>query len=160
MSLERLWRIVRIVGIVEMQPDEKRPLLMTAQPAQRAVGNILGAPLHALVAILSRLALMKMGVIQVKAAVEAGSSRTRIENIGPNERCRVIAVPVQQIRQIREVLAKRRAQILKMTELRIGPGQQSSMRRRGQRNLRVRSRKHNALLGQRIKVGRQAALGA
>src|SRR5713226_7124777 len=47
-----------------------------------------------------------------------------------------------------------------MTELRIGPGQQSGVRRRGQRNLRIRSRKHHALLGQRIKVGCQATLGA
>jgi hypothetical protein len=46
-----------------MQPDEERPLLVTAQPAQSAISNILGTPFHALVAVLARLALVKIGVI-------------------------------------------------------------------------------------------------
>src|ERR1700674_364287 len=118
-SLERLRRIIRVMGIVEMQPDEKRPLLVTAQPAQGAVGNVLRAPLDALVPVFSRLALVKIRVIQVKAALEARSGRRRIENIG-GKKCRcVIAVLVQEVRQVGEILAERRAQILEMTELRI-----------------------------------------
>src|SRR5260370_12276290 len=142
-----------------MQPNKKRPLLVAAKPAQGAVGTILRAPLHALVAVFARLTLVKIGVIRVEAALEARSGRRRIENIGSKECRRVIAVLVQEVRQVRKILAERRAQVLKMTKLRIGPRQQSGMRRRGQRNLRIRSGKHDTLLGQRIKVRRQATLG-
>src|SRR4030081_1137022 len=58
-SFERFWRVIRVVSIVEMQPDEKRPLLVTAQPTQGSIGNILRAPLHALVAVFARLTLVK-----------------------------------------------------------------------------------------------------
>src|SRR5260370_27539581 len=93
-SLERLRRVIRVVSIVEMQPDEKRPLLMTAQPAQRAVGNILRAPLPALLTVLSSLALLKLSLIHVEATLEAQSTRCRVENIGAQERRRVISVMV------------------------------------------------------------------
>ncbi len=159
-GFEGLRRVIRIVGIVEMQPDKKRPLLMTAQPTQRAIRNILRAPLDAFVAVFSRLALVKVRVVYVKAALETWSRRSWIENIGTEERRSVIAVLMKKVRQVREILAERCAQILDMTELRIGPRQQSGMRRRGQRNLRVGSREHHALLGECIEVGRQAALGA
>jgi len=69
-SFEWLRRIIRVMGIVEMQPEEKRSLLVTAQPRQRAIGHILGAPLHALVAVFARLTLVKIGVIHVEAALE------------------------------------------------------------------------------------------
>src|SRR5208282_2510068 len=99
-GLERLRRIIGVVGIVEMQPDEEWPLLMMAQPPESAVGNILSPPLHALVAVFSWLAHVEVGVIDVKPTLKAGGRRCRIENVGPNKRCRVIAVVVQQIRQI------------------------------------------------------------
>src|SRR6266404_1617768 len=138
-SLERLRRIIRVMGIVEMQPDEKRPLLVTAQPAQRAISNIFRAPLHALVPVFARLTLVKIGVINVETALEARSGRRRIENVS-SKKCRcVIAVLMQEVRQVRKILAKRRTQILEMTELRIGPRQQSSVRRRSQGDLRIRS---------------------
>src|ERR1700687_5257964 len=74
-TLERLRRIIRVVGIVEMQPNEKRPLPVTAQPAQSAIGNILRTPLHALVAVFARLTLVKIGVIHIEAALAARSNR-------------------------------------------------------------------------------------
>src|SRR5437016_1747450 len=130
-SLERLRRVIWVMRIVEMQPDKKRPLLMTAQPSQSAIGNILRAPLRALVAVFARLTLVKVGVIHVEAALEARSSGRRIQNVG-SKKCRcVITVLVQEVWQIRKILAKRRAQILKMTKLRIRPRQQSGVRRRG-----------------------------
>ena len=74
-----------------MQPDEERPLLVTAQPAQSAISNILGTPFHALVAVLARLTLVKIGVIYVKTALEAGGGRCGIENVGSKERRGVVA---------------------------------------------------------------------
>jgi hypothetical protein len=74
-----------------MQPDEERPLQVTAQPAQSAISNILSAPLDTLVAIFARLALVKIGVVYVKTALETGGGRCGIENIGSKERRGVVA---------------------------------------------------------------------
>src|ERR1700676_4741470 len=99
-SFERLRRIIRVMSIVEVQPDEKWPLLVTAQPPQRAVSNIFRAPLHALVAVFARLTLVKIGVIYVEAALEARSGRRRIKYIG-SKKCRcVIAMLVQEVWQV------------------------------------------------------------
>ena len=86
MRFKRLRRIIRIVRIVEMHPDEKRSLRVAAQPVDGAFGNVFSAPFDAVVAVFAGLALMKMGVIQIEAAVEAGGRSRRIENIGPDER--------------------------------------------------------------------------
>jgi hypothetical protein len=85
---------MRVVRVIEMQPDEERPLPATAQPAQRAVGNILRPPFHALVAIFAGLALVKIGVIQVEPTLETGGRRCGIENIGSKERRGVVAASV------------------------------------------------------------------
>src|SRR6266436_3293192 len=98
------------MGIVKVQPDKKRSLLMTTQPAESAISNVFCAPLNALVAVFSWLALVKMPVIQIEAAIEAGSGGGRIEDISSEERRSVIAVMMQQIGQIWEILAKPRAE--------------------------------------------------
>src|ERR1700676_78881 len=70
---ERFRRIVGIVSIIEMQPDEKWPLLVMAQPSQGPVSNVFSAAFNALVAILARLTLMEIGVIHVEATLKAWS---------------------------------------------------------------------------------------
>src|SRR5208282_342822 len=71
-GLEWLRRVIRVVGIIEMQPDEERPLLVPLQPMKRPIGDLLGPPLHALVAIFSRLAGVKIGVIEIESSVKTG----------------------------------------------------------------------------------------
>src|SRR5664279_2188895 len=92
MRLEWLRRIIRIVRIIKVEPDKERPLLMTAEPSQRAIGNILSPTFNTLVAVLSGLALVKVGVIHVKTTFETGGRRRRIEDIG-SDKCRCV-IPV------------------------------------------------------------------
>ena len=74
--LERFRRVVRIVRVVKMEPNKKRPaLLMFVNPSQRVIGDHFRSPLHALVTVLPRLALMKIRVIHVKPALKPRSRR-------------------------------------------------------------------------------------
>src|ERR1700731_168515 len=94
---ERFRRIVGIVSIIEMQPDEKWPLLMTAQPSKRPVSNVFSAALNAFVAVLARLTLMETGVIYVEATLKARSGGCWVKDVSPKKSGSVIAAMVQEV---------------------------------------------------------------
>ncbi len=153
--LEGRRRIIRIMGIVEMHPDEKRTGLVVTQPCERMIGDYFGPPLHAAVAILTRSSRVEVRVIDVEAALKARRGTGWIQNVSPHKRSRVVMTVVQQVGQVREVFSQRRPQVLHMAELGISACQQRGMGRSRERHLRICPCKNHALLSQLIQVRRQ-----
>ena len=70
--LVRLGRVVRLVGIVVVRPEEELPLAILLQPVERAIGHHAGAPLRKIAGKSSLLRLMAhVIVISIKPMGEA-----------------------------------------------------------------------------------------
>src|SRR5439155_4225668 len=69
---ERLRRLVGIVGVIEVDPEEEGPGGALAEPDERARHHLASAALHRGVAILLAALDLEAGVVSVEAAVETG----------------------------------------------------------------------------------------
>ena len=97
-------RVIGIVRVVQMDPEEKWSIGNLAEPSQGVLDHNLGAPLHRLVAISAAAAQVKAGVVQVKAAIESRRSAVqRIENQRSHKRSGMVSALMQQVRQIRQI---------------------------------------------------------
>ena len=119
-----------------------------AQPAHGMIGDLLGTAFQALIAVFAGSGIVEVGVIKVKPAVETcGRPSFGIKDNGPNKRRSMIAVLMKQIRQIGKFRTQGFGKVVYVVVLRIGSGQQDSVRRSCQRNLCVCARENHALLG-------------
>src|SRR5580704_10811170 len=123
-----------------MYPEKKRALCVDAEPVEGVMGDVLSSTFDAVIAVFSGLGLMEVGIICIETSLEAGSGSRWIENRSSDERRGVIAMAMQQVRQIRKVFAERRAQILDMIQLRVSSRQQNGVRGSGKGNLCIRPR--------------------
>src|SRR6266566_2278391 len=74
-------RIVRVMRIIEMHPQEKWPARHLAEPAESMIHDVPSPPLDGFIAIHPMPPQMKSGVIHVKSAIEPGSRSVQwIEN--------------------------------------------------------------------------------
>src|ERR1700721_1218867 len=91
--LEWLWRIVRFVWIVEMQPEKEWSTRAMTQPPHGAVGDVFSPALPAAIAVLAWLWIVEVGIVDFESTLEPRSPvLDRIEHHRPKERCRVIAL--------------------------------------------------------------------
>src|ERR1700685_2749644 len=80
-ALERFWRIVGLVRIVKVKPDEKGFLRMMAEPSHCLVCDVFGSTLNTLITILAFFGVVKIRVVKVKPSVKPrGSTGFRIEH--------------------------------------------------------------------------------
>jgi hypothetical protein len=107
--------------------------------------NFTSAPLHGLVAILSRTHSVKTGIVRAKSAVKPVTSSSRIQDYGTDKRRGRVAVFSHDHGKVREVLRQRNLGPHHFVELRIRPRQYGCVRRRGKRNLRVSTGKDHTL---------------
>src|SRR6266568_197742 len=104
LRLERQRGIVRIVGIVEMHPEEEWSLRDAAEPAQGMIHDIFGAPLDGFVAVGAMAAQVEAGIVDVESAIEAWSGAVeRIENQRTDKCPGVIALQMKDVGQIGEI---------------------------------------------------------
>ena len=88
-----LGRIVRVVGVVEMDPEEERAAGMLAEPGEGTGDDLAAAPLDGGVTIFARALIMKRGIVGIEAAIKAGSiGRARLEDDGTDDGGGVITV--------------------------------------------------------------------
>src|SRR5579864_3723808 len=71
-SLERLRRIIGIVSVVEMDPDEEWAVMVCCQPVERVPDDFAATTLNRLIAVFSRTSTMEAGIIKVESAFKAG----------------------------------------------------------------------------------------
>src|SRR5262252_6733136 len=94
------WRgwIVGIVRVIEMKPQEKRPVRQLTQPRERAIDDIAGPSLNRLVAVRAMTTQVETGVVDFESAIEAGRGAIEgIENQRTDKGARVVALGVQQV---------------------------------------------------------------
>src|ERR1700678_482572 len=84
-------RLVRIVRIVEVHPQEVRARWMPSQPRLRTLGDVDASALDSSPA---RLGLRMLGkiIVEIKASIEAGSECFAVEDHRANECCGVIGL--------------------------------------------------------------------
>src|SRR6476660_6469891 len=81
LAAERFRRIVGVVCIPEVKPQEKRAPLLLAHPFERMSEGYFAAPLHRSFATFAGFLAMKARVVDIKAALEPrGKSVFGIEN--------------------------------------------------------------------------------
>ena len=69
-AAKRFWRIVWVVCIPEVKPQEKRAPLLLAHPFERMSEGYFAAPLHGCFATFAGFLTMKARVVNIKAALE------------------------------------------------------------------------------------------
>ncbi len=72
-SLVGFRRIVRIMRVVEMNPQEERPVRQLAKPRERMIHNIAGAAFDRLVAVSAMAPQVESGIVDFESAIEARS---------------------------------------------------------------------------------------
>ena len=154
-------RIVRIVRIEQMHPQEERRVdaagELCTSTSQRARDHFVTAPLDGRVAILAGPAETEAGVVDVEAAIESGAVPLRGSRIErADERRGPIAVRLQQLGQIRHRRRQRRAEVVDAMERRIRAGQDRRVRHGGDRRLRVGARED----GRGLRAARRAPASA
>ena len=138
-------RVVGVVRIVEVNPEKERRVFELTEPAERMVDDHAGAPFDGLVAIRTMAAKVEARVIDVKPAIEAGSGAVeRVEDQRGHEGSGVVALLVEQVRQVRKARRNRDSEIVHVVELRVSTGEDRRVRSRRQRNMRERVRKDDA----------------
>lgn len=121
-------RVVGIVRVVKMDPEEEWSIGNLAEPSQGVLDHDFGAPLHRFVAVSAVAAQVKARVIDVEAPVKSGSRAIqRIENQRSHKRAGVVSTLMQQVRQIRQLGGKRHAKIIDVIELRVSAGKNCGM---------------------------------
>jgi hypothetical protein len=104
---------------------------------------------------------MKPSIVDIKAAIEARRSAIeRVEDQRADEGSRVIALLVKKVGKVREPRGKRDSEIIHVVELWVGAGEDGSVRRRGQRDMRKGVREHDALEGDGVQIRGESALRA
>ena len=102
---------------------------------------------------------VETGIVHFESTVEARRCPVqRIKNQRADECAGVIALRVQQIRQVGKPRRERDAKIVDPVELWISPGKNRGVRCGGDRNVRVGARERDSLLSHRIQVRRQPTL--
>ena len=102
--LEWRRRIVGVMRIVQMHPQEERPIGHLAEPSQGVIYHHRGAPLDRLVAVGAVAAQPKTRVINVEAAIKSRRSAVqRIENQRCHEGPSLVSVVMQYVGQIGEI---------------------------------------------------------
>ena len=90
---ERGGRIIGIVRIVEMHPNEERALGMFAHPIQRTTHHIFCPALYRLVTIGATGAHAESRAVHIETSIKTGRSAIqRIEYQGPYKRRRLVAL--------------------------------------------------------------------
>src|SRR6185369_2970869 len=158
-AFERLRRIVRIMGVVKVYPQEKWPCLSLAEPGERMVYHFAGATFHRFVAIGAAWTKPEARVINLETPIKPRRRATqRIKYKRGDEGGRVIPALAQNVGRVGQFVRKRNSEIDHMIELRVSPRKNRGMRSCGQRDVRVGMRKHRRLTGQCIQIWRQPAL--
>src|SRR4029077_7990483 len=107
----------------------------------------------------SRMRLVKAGVVSVESSVKAARKPgVWVENHGADECRRAISVGSQNCGSIRQVLRQRHLKIVHLMKLRIRSAEDSGVRRRSQRDLRISMGKDHGLARQRVQIRRQSQL--
>ena len=150
-------RVVRVVRVVEVHPDEHRPGGAAVEPGERTGDDLAAAPLLRRVRVGAVLARPEARVVDVEAAVEAGSDRPlRVEDHRAHERGRAVAGELQQRREVGDRRRQREAEVLHPVERRVRAGEDRGVRDGRHRRLRVRALEHDGLAGERVERGREA----
>src|ERR1700675_311000 len=160
-ALVRFRRIEGMKRSVKMYPDKKWAPWMLAQPRQRMPHPFAAPALRRVVAIFSRVPRAEAGVVGIKSPVEAGSEPCGWVKDDRADKCSgVISVGSQDFRSIGQLLRQGDLEIGYLVKLRIRSGKEGGMRRRSQRDLRIRMGKNHGLACQHVQVWRQTALRA
>src|SRR5262249_23868131 len=94
-------RIVRIVRIVKMDPEEEWTFRMLVQPCNRTSNHLPSAAFPRLISVERRMPLLKTSIIGIESAFETmGKALLRIEDHRPDERRCLISVGVQDVRRV------------------------------------------------------------
>src|SRR3954447_17762655 len=94
--VERSRRLVGIMRIVEMHPDEVRPGGMSVQPLLSMLGDLGSPALYASPSFLSLRVLGKV-VVEVESAIKAGRQAIAIEDNGADKGGGVVPLALQQL---------------------------------------------------------------
>src|ERR1700674_390134 len=154
-------RVIGVVCVVEMHPDEERPFLVRVQPCQRVRYDFAAAAFNCLVSVFSRAPTVEARIVDVKSTLKAGGRpRFWVEDQRADKRRRMISAAAKDVRSIWQVLGQRHAKIVYLMELGIRAREDGGMGRRSQRNLRVGVGKNDRLARQSIEVRSEPALRA
>ncbi len=94
------------------------------------------AALRRMITIFSRTHLVEAGVVGVETTLKAGGqAEVRVENHGADKRGGVIAVAAQDVRSIGQLRRQRDLEIVDQMKLGIGSGENTGVRRPGDRDL-------------------------
>ena len=155
-------RIVRIVGVEEVGPQEPRSAcgrrLDTGHPLDGTRDDIVCATLDRGIAIFTRPLQPESCVVDVEAAIETGRRAAfRVENQRSDERAGPVAVVAQELRQVRNRRGQRCAEIVHAVARRKRARQQRRVRHRRHGRLRERAGEDDAVARQQVEVRRQPA---
>ena len=146
------WRLVRIVRIVKVHPNESWSARMGTHPRIGASDHVYPAPLQKSPMPMSHGGRREI-VVVVEAAVEPRGQRPRVENDRADKRRRLITVLLQQFRPGRDGLSQRNSEIGDTMNARQQAGQYAGMRRVGDWAGRECLGKANAIARERIQRG-------
>src|SRR6266403_6290175 len=120
LGLVRLRRIIGVVRVVEMHPDEERPLVVCGQPLQRVSDDFAAAAFNRLVTVFSLAPSVEAGIVEVKSALKTGSRPCSwAEDQRADKRRGVISVTSKDVRSVGQILRERHTEIIHLVELRI-----------------------------------------
>ena len=155
---ERLRRVVGIVRVVEVDPQEERSRRPFRQPGQRAGHDLAAASLHRRVAVFLTALDLEARVVRVEPAVEAGGeAAARVQDQRAYEGGGAVALRTQQVGEPRHVGGQRHAEVVHAMELRIGADEDGSVRDRGDGGLGERLLEHRAIAREGVERGREPA---
>src|SRR3954454_3747651 len=121
---------------------------------------ISAATFNGLIAILAGTTSVVAGVVCVKASFKARCrARTGFENHGADKGRRVVSVLAKEVGGIRQIVGKRNSEVVHLVELRIGAGENRSVRGRSQWYLGVGAREYDRLASQNVEVRSQPTCG-
>src|SRR5205814_3181645 len=128
-AAERFGGIVRVVGVPQVEPQEKRAALLLADPFQHIFEGHLAATLHGGFAALPGLLSMKARVVHIEAAFEAGGKPVfRVQDNAANEGPRVVALGVENIGQKGNTRRQTITEVADAVVLRISSGEDGRVR--------------------------------
>src|SRR5262249_60587930 len=141
-----------------MNPEKGGHSAASGLPCQRAGGALVAATLDRLISILARPPESKPGVVLIESAVEAlRRAVLRIQHERAHERASAVAAALENIRQVRDRAAERRAKLVDAVRRRGQGGGGGGMGKGGGRGPRGPARGHHPVPFERVAGGGAAA---
>src|ERR1700730_3175004 len=149
---ERRRRFVRIVWIVQVHPNEVGAGAVLVEPGFGVRDDFHPAALDASPALFS-FSLGGKVIVEIEAAIEAGSERVAVENHGSDESRGLVAALFQQLRRSHMLRRERDGKIGDAVHARQEAGQNRNVRSVRDRAMSERLREANTIGGDGVEGG-------